>query len=215
MNIRAGVTKGFTLIELIVASSVILILVAILFSTLKSASRRAKQITCMDHLRQINLGLRMYSDDSADRAPHTPGTRRNPSLNWSGYKKLTRSYVGSGEKLSFNDALFACPADTFHYDSRTFAYLSNGLNVQSPDYSSYGFNGGNARVNSRDPGVAGLKLSQIREPTRTVLVVENSAFIPYSWHQPNPVARNGAPMFNDALNMVSFVDGHVSYIKIH
>jgi len=37
------------------------------------------------------------------------------------------------------------------------------------------------------------------------------AFFPWSWHQP---ARR-VPLFNDAKNVVSFVDGHVAYIKIH
>jgi hypothetical protein len=47
------------------------------------------------------------------------------------------------------------------------------------------------------------------------LVAESAAFVPYSWHEPQRPAANGAPMFNDAKDVVSFVDGHVSYVKIH
>ena len=89
------------------------------------------------------------------------------------------------------------------------------LHEQAPDYLSYGFNGGNARTNANAPGVAGRVLSSIIDPARTVLVAESPAFLPYSWHQPKPAAANGAPMFQDARNIVGFVDGHVSFIRIY
>ena len=64
-------------------------------------------------------------------------------------------------------------------------------------------------------GIAGQKLDSVRHPTRTVLIAEMPAFSPYSWHVPKrPFATNNAK-FNDALNMVGFVDGHVSYLKIY
>ncbi|MGH7968405.1 MAG: prepilin-type cleavage/methylation domain-containing protein, partial [Limisphaerales bacterium] len=113
--------------------------------------------------------------------------------------------------------VFACPADRFHYDFTTNfgAYVSQSLHDQPPDYLSYAFNGGNARTNSNAPGIAGRTLASIKKPFATVLVTEAPALIPYSWHDPKrPLSRPNA-IFNDAKNMVSFVDGHVSYIKIH
>jgi hypothetical protein len=43
------------------------------------------------------------------------------------------------------------------------------------------------------------------------------AFFPYSWHQPKRVPNELTEWltFNDAKNVVSFVDGHVNYIKIY
>jgi len=52
------------------------------------------------------------------------------------------------------------------------------------DYSSYAFNGGNARTNSNAPGIAGRNISSIKDPTKSVLVAESSAFTPWSWHKP-------------------------------
>ena len=60
------------------------------------------------------------------------------------------------------------------------------------------------------PGIAGWKLSSIRNPVTTVLVVEFPALLPYSWHQPG-----GQSHYNNARDMVSFVDGHVNYIKLY
>jgi hypothetical protein len=65
-------------------------------------------------------------------------------------------------------------------------------------------------------GISGMKLSWIKHPARTILVAEHSAFIPYSWHQPKqPIADVRSCFFKDARNVVSFVDGHVNYIRIY
>lgn len=44
--------------------------------------------------------------------------------------------------------------------------------------------------------------------------MEGLAPAPLSWHEPQRVPA-GQWGFNDAKNVVSFVDGHVSYIKIY
>src|ERR1039458_5682633 len=56
---------------------------------------------------------------------------------------------------------------------------------------------------------------RLKNSTKTLLVLEASALEPYSWHQPKLPVPGGWPMFNDARNMVSFVDGHASYINIY
>lgn len=61
--------RGFTLIELLVVIAVIAILAALLFPTISAAKARAKRTTCLNNLRQISLGVRMYSDDSSDATP--------------------------------------------------------------------------------------------------------------------------------------------------
>lgn len=89
------------------------------------------------------------------------------------------------------------------------------------DYSSYSFNGGDNVTRKFKswavewPGLTGLKVSSIRNPSRTLLVAEVAALAPWSWHDPQPrdIPRE-ALTYNDAKNMVSFVDGHVSYIRI-
>jgi prepilin-type processing-associated H-X9-DG protein len=66
------------------------------------------------------------------------------------------------------------------------------------------------------PGIAGLPLSCITHPARTVLVAEVSAIIPFSWHEPKwPRSLVKNAFYNNAMNMVSFVDGHVSYVKVY
>ena len=67
---------------------------------------------------------------------------------------------------------------------------------------------------NRFPGIAGRKLTSIKNPVKTVLVTEQPVLAPYSWHQPQKLVAKQY-RFNDARNMVSFVDSHVSYVKIY
>jgi prepilin-type N-terminal cleavage/methylation domain-containing protein/prepilin-type processing-associated H-X9-DG protein len=212
--------QGFTLIELVVVMATIGILAALLLPALAAAKERARRITCTSNLRQINLGVRLYSDDAQDISPATQTTNRIVDH----YRRLVQSYLGRKGPPSPQDKLFACPADTFRY------WTSGGGVVFSPtgrhesarqNYSSYAFNGINKdKTNFSDAGsilgIAGQKLSLIRHPDKTVLVLEQPAFFPYSWHRPKqPISNPNSCFFNNSKNMVSFVDGHVSYIEMY
>src|SRR6202453_4197162 len=136
---------GFTLIELMVTIAIIAIVAALLLLALASMKAKAKRTACMDHLHQINLGLRMYCDDANDS---TPGVRSNRNA-FLGYKELIKNYVGLNGVPSPQEKIFACPADTFYYDyygtkHHPPPYVAQGLcSLSNRDYSSYVFNGGN------------------------------------------------------------------------
>jgi prepilin-type N-terminal cleavage/methylation domain-containing protein len=212
-------TSGFTLIELLVVIAVIAMLAALLLPVISSARAKAKRTTCLNNLKQINLGVGMYAGDNGDTLPDMgPAT-------YIGYKEVVKSYVGLNGPSSPEDRIFTCPADTFYYEEIVSTpYVPRGRHEQAAcDYSSYAFNGANLLLtnypnyadNGILPGLGGLKLSAIKNPTKTLLVLEASALFPYSWHQPNPPALNHAPMFNNARNVAGFADSHVSFIQIY
>jgi hypothetical protein len=112
------------------------------------------------------------------------------------YKQLVKGYLGLSGAASPNEQVFVCPSDpTFH------TQLQHA-------FTSYTFNG-----YETGPGViariTGQRLSAIKSPTKAVLVGELPAFFGGSWH---PLVNT---RYRGARNVLSFVDGHVGFIKIH
>jgi prepilin-type N-terminal cleavage/methylation domain-containing protein/prepilin-type processing-associated H-X9-DG protein len=61
--------KGFTLIELLVVIAIIAILAAILFPVFARAREKARQTSCLSHVKQIVLGAVMYAQDYDETFP--------------------------------------------------------------------------------------------------------------------------------------------------
>jgi prepilin-type N-terminal cleavage/methylation domain-containing protein/prepilin-type processing-associated H-X9-DG protein len=67
--------RGFTLVELLVVIGVILVLVALLLPAARKSVEAARQVTCMNHLRQIGMACLMYCHDNNNEFPGFAGSQ--------------------------------------------------------------------------------------------------------------------------------------------
>ena len=112
--------SAFTLIELLVVIAIIAILAAMLLPALSAAKKKAQKISCVNNLKQVGLGFRIWSGDNNDRYPQavtaanggasdyvtssgTASTKLNPNM----------VFMVMSNELSTPKVCY-CPSDTYH-----------------------------------------------------------------------------------------------------
>jgi len=97
------------LIELLVVIAIIAILAAILFPVFAQARDKGRTAMCLSHMKQVGIGLMMYSQDYDERYPYNYHYDADTSRNylwW--FQDDIRPYIKS-------EALYACPSAGTHF----------------------------------------------------------------------------------------------------
>lgn len=219
----------FTLLELLMVVSIMIILFSMLLPALKGAREKAKLIQCSSNLKQLGTAIMLYSVDYDSWLPcNGYGTITtdavNPYLNQKGGVQVSSD--NNGFRVP---SLYICPSFTSPSDSPCLApttldvFTSNYKATLCALWLSTGSSGGYAvRKNSSDTTVSPQKLGKIASGSIIVCEMYYCTVWPLYVDGVNPWAHINQPLpdtkyspafrFHHNSANALFVDGHTNQL---
>lgn len=212
--------QGFTLIELLVVIAIIAILAAILFPVFAQARGKARQAACISNMKQIGIGIMMYSQDYDECLPgNTPlNTNGITDPRWPAPSTTAHS-AGFSEPLGWmqpydpanpgtyriwardiqpyikNLAVFRCPETKPRSSDGTCAAGGGTCEVTGSDAARAG--NGNILLN----GIAASKtLAAIQTPAGLIFAHEVRNYNRVAQEKPHGVLVNGETLYTGFTN---------------
>lgn len=178
---------GFTLIELLVVIAIIAILAAILFPVFAQAREKARAITGVNNLKQINLAIIQYLQDNDERFFPTVTEREGPSTIADVATAKQFSILGRLDPYVKSDGVYKDPSSALSWPNPQPQTGPTSTTVYWP--TDYGFNinegdltltpGANATVAAyfqnagQNIGVNGdTTLAAINSPSNLLLIAD-------------------------------------------
>ncbi len=116
---------AFTLIELLVVIAVIAILAGLLLPALSGAKAQGKDAACINNLRELGLGIRLWDSDQGDKYPWNVlvsdgGAEGSPD--WTDNLRVCSNQV-------VNTKILVCPSDLKRTAASSWGIMEGNLNV--------------------------------------------------------------------------------------
>jgi len=195
---------GFTLIELLVVIGVISLLIAILLPGLAKARTRVRRTVCSTHLREIAVGLQVYTDTNQDWYPtaESPEGTSGPENWWENGALL--STIGL-EPNPDERSVLTCPADP-----EPDRCLDGSLKVCRASYGANTSAFGMRRGRSKQ----GRRRHQVKAPAEALAFADaaGKAQAPLAVGWQGCVSDNFS-FRHDKLCSVLYLDTHVGWIS--
>lgn len=176
-------TRAFTLIELLAVITIIAVLASLLLPALARSKGKARQVQCLNNLRQLSLGNFLYTEENEDVLPREKALANDPAWNIPSHHNWSVVTAPEAENVWFNAlprvtgrrALadyaagprmeFYAPESGFHCPTAKFP----GSNDAYPMFTLV--------INAKlmRGGAINQTLSAIVDPARTVLFLEAGA----------------------------------------
>ncbi len=201
--------KVFTLIELLVVIAIIAILAAMLLPSLSKARDTAKTSSCQSRMKQLALGVEMYSNDYDNWLP-AAGQAADWQTEIAPYVGINRNNIGLSDQEAINlitsGPIFYCPSVSEKI--KNLCLLITGM----------GWNQWNLGFGEDYPTVViyrlRVKTSEIPNPSQTIEFGDTSDY-PDAWwcnlYLYSPEYESSGlyltPRHGNGLNM-TYADGH-------
>jgi prepilin-type N-terminal cleavage/methylation domain-containing protein/prepilin-type processing-associated H-X9-DG protein len=218
--------NGFTLIELLVVVAIISLLSAILFPVFARARENARRAGCMSNLKQLGLGMMMYTQDYDEQyAPALEGKYGNSSTYVNGAACVGLPcgtfYVSDGNNpdgkyASWMDLIYPYvkSVQIFNCPSQTPLNKTTGETLSSYGYNAY-INGLYAPIAGLRTNNLPLKIAAIPKPSEIVMFLDDhnktAIYAPlYGGWQAIANSQTFVPHFSGAN--IAFADGHAKWL---
>ncbi|NLO07657.1 MAG: prepilin-type N-terminal cleavage/methylation domain-containing protein [candidate division WS1 bacterium] len=191
---RGAARQAFTLIEIVVVLTIVLILSAMLFPVIETALSRAESTSCLSNMRNLGLAVRLYCDDYDEVL--IPAMLPHPACYGICWDVTLQAYVR-------NRGLLLCPTD--EYPRTVLGTLSEphsyGINLELTEVGGY--------------MASSLAMFSIEEPAATILFceLEGQRFATHGVRYSTGGLERVAGRRHGNGSNYTFVDGHAKWLQ--